>query len=337
MAYINTEKLIKFIDERGQGLGITVANCCNFKDIVLMMPHEDVIPRTEVYNTIEPVEGMSLGDVLSNAHDELSRAYEFLIDNQDALDDMLLSDIEASLDRIGDILMALGEFTYEDAEKLLNESDGRHITIPEGYTSIGKSAFYWCNQLESVTIPEGVTTIKQNAFNGCTSLKQITIPASVTSIGNAAFCNCGALDNIEIPESVTFIGKDAFAGCTSLTSIKIPTVIKVIDEYAFYGCESLSNVSFAIPSNLTHIEPMAFSRCNSLENIALPATFNMDNMHETAFANSPTNFSFVDKEVGTTKYSDKTFGLADRMANARARSEAQDTSRDTPNKNDLTI
>lgn len=42
MSYIEQEALIKFIDERAAGLGITVANCCNFKDIVKMIPAADV-------------------------------------------------------------------------------------------------------------------------------------------------------------------------------------------------------------------------------------------------------------------------------------------------------
>lgn len=42
MSYIKQEALIKFIDERAAGLGVTVANCCNFKDIVKMIPAADV-------------------------------------------------------------------------------------------------------------------------------------------------------------------------------------------------------------------------------------------------------------------------------------------------------
>lgn len=50
--YISREALVKFIDERGAGLGITVANCCNFKDIVKMIPAADVVPRNELVKEI---------------------------------------------------------------------------------------------------------------------------------------------------------------------------------------------------------------------------------------------------------------------------------------------
>jgi len=52
----------------------------------------------------------------------------------------------------------------------------------------------------SVTIPNGVTTIGDSAFESCIYLTSITIPASVTSIGNRAFYSCKGLT------SVTFQG-----------------------------------------------------------------------------------------------------------------------------------
>ena len=39
-------------------------------------------------------------------------------------------------------------------------------------TSIGKNAFYYCNNLTSITIPNSVTSIGEDAFFGCTALKK---------------------------------------------------------------------------------------------------------------------------------------------------------------------
>jgi len=63
------------------------------------------------------------------------------------------------------------------------------ITIPNGVTSIGDYAFFYCMSLTSITIPSSVTSIGSGAFTGCTSLASITIPSSVTSIGEGAFAS----------------------------------------------------------------------------------------------------------------------------------------------------
>lgn len=70
----------------------------------------------------------------------------------------------------------------------------------------------------SVTIPDGVTSIGWSAFSGCSGLTSVTIPDSVTSIGGWAFSKC-SLTSVTIPDSVTEIGYRAFYGCSDLTTI----------------------------------------------------------------------------------------------------------------------
>ena len=92
------------------------------------------------------------------------------------------------------------------------------ITIPEGVTSIGRSAFFCCKRLTSITIPGSVMSIGDWAFWGCSSLTSITIPEDVTSIGESAFEGCSSLVSITIPEGVTSIGVFAFYCCNGLKS-----------------------------------------------------------------------------------------------------------------------
>ena len=66
-------------------------------------------------------------------------------------------------------------------------------TIPQGITSIGDSAFFYCDSLTSVSIPDSVTSIGNEAFYSCSSLTSVNIPDSVTSIGDYAFGDCSNL------------------------------------------------------------------------------------------------------------------------------------------------
>lgn len=87
------------------------------------------------------------------------------------------------------------EVTYNIGDP--NDYTG-NIVIPEtvnyqgtnyNVTSIGSHAFNSTN-VTSVTIPNGVTSIGLMAFFYCTSLSSITIPNSVSSIEGAAFLYC---------------------------------------------------------------------------------------------------------------------------------------------------
>ena len=140
--------------------------------------------------------------------------------------------------------------------------------IPEGVTSIGNEAFYYCTNLTSIIIPSSVTSIGDDAFNNCTSLTSITLPEGVTSIGSSAFERCTSLTSITLPESVTSIGSRAFYGCTSLASITLPEGVTSIGGSAFNGCTGLTSIT--IPKGVTSIGDGTFSGCTGLTSITLP-------------------------------------------------------------------
>ena len=135
------------------------------------------------------------------------------------------------------------------------------IIIPDKVTEINCWLSLFHN-LVNVSITEGVTSIGSSAFSGCSSLTNIIIPNSVTSIGDRAFYNCDSLTNIIIPNSVTSIGSYAFYNCDSLTNIIIPNSVTSIGNYAFSNCKSLTSV--IIPNSVTSIGNGAFSGCSSL-------------------------------------------------------------------------
>ncbi len=57
-----------------------------------------------------------------------------------------------------------------------SEIDGRKVTGIKGFNLSNKE------NIKSITIPDGVTSIGDSAFSGCRSLTDITIPDSGTSI-----------------------------------------------------------------------------------------------------------------------------------------------------------
>ena len=147
----------------------------------------------------------------------------------------------------------------------------RHIVVEEGITSIGKYAFYLCENLETVEISDtvttigiaafrecinlreldtgdGITTIQMNTFRECKALKDLTISANVTYIDMYAFFKCESLVNITLPESLTRMSQRAFGNCTSLQKIELPKNFRLITDGtvsfdAFWGCINLEEIN----------------------------------------------------------------------------------------------
>ena len=159
-------------------------------------------------------------------------------------------------------MTSIGDSAFSGCGSLIS------IEIPDGVTSIGGSAFYGCSSLASIAMPDSVMSIGGWAFYRCSNLTSITIPDGVTSIGLSTFFNCSSLIDIEIPDSVTSIGDYAFYNCKSLTSIRVPDGVTVIGNYTFSSCESLTNIT--IPNGVTSIGDETFYGCNNLASITMP-------------------------------------------------------------------
>jgi len=194
----------------------------------------------------------------------------------------------------------------KDGRKLLKapqELDGTY-SIRKGTKVICDEAFRWskfigCRSLTSLVIPDGVTSIGKSAFSGCEYLSSLVIPDSVTSIGDMAFCGCSSLTRLVIPGSVSCIGFSAFENCKSLRSIVIPESVvnlngnpfcrwdgelKCLSPYFIYDNKVLFNkdkskiiafrdkntTSYVIPDSVSCIGIGAFAYCKSLTSIVIP-------------------------------------------------------------------
>lgn len=126
-----------------------------------------------------------------------------------------------------------------------NRSVIKQVSIGNGVTSIGYSAFASCEGLSDITIPSSVASIGEFAFSGCKNLSGITIPSGVTSIKPATFNGCSSLTNVTVPSSVTSIGVSAFGYCEELSGITIPSSVTSIWESTFEHCDKLSDVYYS--------------------------------------------------------------------------------------------
>ena len=149
----------------------------------------------------------------------------------------------------------------------LNGNEIIDLSIPDGVTSIGESAFAMCSYIQSINFTNSIAVIGSTCFYGCSGISTIEIPNSVTTIGESAFGGCISLTSITIPNSVTSIGEFTFRDCSGLTSITIPNSVTSIGQYAFWNCIGLTSVS--IPNSVSYIEASAFEGCSGLTSVAI--------------------------------------------------------------------
>lgn len=172
--------------------------------------------------------------------------------------------------------------------------DIKKVTINEGVTSIGRSAFGNCQNLNSITIPDSVTRIGSGSFsltgyynnasnweNGVLYIGKWLITTKnyemavdyrikngTIGIADDAFGSNTKLTSVTIPDSVRTIGNSAFYYNTKLTSVIIPGSVSIISDSAFRHCSSLTSVT--IQDGVTCIGWGAFMECTSLMDISIP-------------------------------------------------------------------
>lgn len=177
---------------------------------------------------------------------------------------------KVTYDREEYTVVGIGDYGFSGARET--------VEIPSTVTSIGKYAFYHCDNLTEVILPSGLESIGDYAFHYCRYLvragiageEKSVLPPSLTYLGKGAFDTCWNLAAVVIPGSVKEINVNAFNECHDLATVELGDGISCIWQYAFHKCNSL--VSLTVPEGVTHIYPSAFYECKGLEKISLPAS-----------------------------------------------------------------
>lgn len=139
------------------------------------------------------------------------------------------------------------------------------IDLPSSLTSIGRYAFYNCDNLTSFTVPSTITSLENNVFEECSNLVNVSIDTDITKLEDAMFSGCNKLTDVYLPSSLTEIDAHVFDGCASLKEIELPENIHTLGYGVFANCTSLLNVT--LPSALTSISESLFTGCTNLETV----------------------------------------------------------------------
>ncbi len=134
-------------------------------------------------------------------------------------------------DNIAQIGQKLLGGTMKDVYISLDLSQCTGLTIIPARAFAGCSAQWNTNStssnkvrgsLVSVIIPDGVTTIERSAFFQSDDLTSVTLPDSITSIGDNAFNQAGIQGTLHLPASLVTIGEGAFRYTSGITKVEAP-------------------------------------------------------------------------------------------------------------------
>ena len=155
---------------------------------------------------------------------------------------------------------AVGKAAFAYAKNL------QTVVIPVGIVDINPHAFYGCSALKSVKFPKGLKKVDKMAF-AYTGVEEVVLPDGLLELGDLAFAYCDDLKRLSLPNSINHFGANSFKNCVALEKIRFADGTQSIGEYAFSGCKSLAKVT--LPAGLKHPGKGAFADCENLAEVTL--------------------------------------------------------------------
>ena len=146
----------------------------------------------------------------------------------------------------------------------------KHISLPNGGTSLRSYMLYFARSREDITIPSRITTTNGATFKGGSSLRSVTMGNAVATIDTESFMDCLNLESVAFSSGLTQIGPRAFANCAKLKHALLYSGVSTLGQSAFQQCESLQDIN--LPSGVTSIGVYALNGCSSLTQIAIPSS-----------------------------------------------------------------
>lgn len=173
----------------------------------------------------------------------------------------------------------------------------KSVTIPESITSIGKNAFLYCQDLETVYIKDlaawcnvSFGSVSANPLFYASKfylsdelVTDLVIPETVTGINAGAFFRANTITSLTVPNGVEYIGASAFANCTELKTVNVADSVTELGTEAFMGapvetvtgpsevCSAVKNAELksVVITSGDAISKNGFSRCAALSSIVI--------------------------------------------------------------------
>ncbi len=213
-------------------------------------------------------------------------------------------------------MIVIGEGEDSVSERAFYGVKSVEAIVLLGVRSIGKFAFYECDQLCYISLPDTLESIGDYAFSTCQSLSKIELPKNVKSVGFGAFYRCrsmcdmtlsvigdgnknthigyifgaevadwnedfvpASLKRVTLLDTCTRIENKAFANCDGIVEIIFSDGLEFIGIRSFVNCRSLSKLD--CPATLKTISGDAFFGCDHI--VSLKVTGGKTEIHAQAF------------------------------------------------------
>lgn len=165
-------------------------------------------------------------------------------------------------------------FEIQDGVLVKYTGTASEVSVPDGVTKIGDSAFEGNTVITNVSFPDSVTEIGSKAFFGCTGLKEAILPGNLEKLGASAFVGCSSLNYVWWPKTLQSFEMDEenyyrpFSKTGEELSVEFEEGMEKIPAGCFTDVSNLKNV--IIPDSVTDIGLFAFAY-TGLTEVSVPA------------------------------------------------------------------
>lgn len=129
----------------------------------------------------------------------------------------------------------------------------KNVLVPNGVESLGRYAFAYMDNLDSITLPSTIKYIYNEVFFESINLSKM---------------NSDVEGTINLPENLEWYGSSLFVKNTKINSFNFPLTINYLNYSTFFSCTGFTG-ELVIPSQFKYVYPGAFSYNSNITKLTL--------------------------------------------------------------------